>query len=148
MIYVFKDGSGFQKFPEPNAQSKPFLEISGTDEQKIITGSRYRMINSGEAIEFLTQAEIEAEDAETALTAERASMVVSRFQARAALLNAGLLSAAEAAISNSDAFTQLAWADAQEFRRNSPTVAALAPVLNLNDKQLDDLFRQAATIEA
>lgn len=73
---------------------------------------------------------------------------VTRFQARAALLAAGLLPSVEAAIASADQFTQIAWVDAQEFRRESPTMNALAVVLGLSSAQLDDLFRQAATIEA
>ena len=73
---------------------------------------------------------------------------VTRFQARAALAASGLLPSVEAAIASADQFTQIAWADAQEFRRESPTMNALAGVLGLSSAQLDDLFRQAATIEA
>ena len=73
---------------------------------------------------------------------------VSRFQARAALLQSDLLETAETAIQNGDAITKLVWADAQEFRRASPTVAAIAGVLSLTDSEVDDLFRLAITIEA
>lgn len=90
----------------------------------------------------------EEEKAAMALERERAGMVVSRFQARAALLQAGLLEQAEAAVAESDVIAQLAWADAQEFRRNSPTVATMSAKLGMTDDQLDELFRQAATIEA
>jgi len=41
-----------------------------------------------------------------------------------------------------------AWTDAQEFRRMSPTILALSDQLNLTEPEVDDLFRQAATIEA
>lgn len=73
---------------------------------------------------------------------------VSRFQARAALHQAGLLEAAEAAVATSDMIVRLAWQDAQEFRRDSPTVATLADALGLTPAQLDELFRQAAGIVA
>jgi hypothetical protein len=73
---------------------------------------------------------------------------VSRFQARAALLQSDLLETAETAIQNGDAITKLVWADAQEFRRASPTVAAIAGVLSLTESEVDDLFRLAITIEA
>lgn len=82
------------------------------------------------------------------LAAERARMVVSRFQARAALHNAGLLDDVEAAVAAADAFTKIAWADAVEFRRTSPTILTLAGAIGLNDAQLDDLFRAAAQIVA
>ncbi len=74
---------------------------------------------------------------------------VSRFQARAALHNAGLLPAVEAAIAASgDALAQIAWADAASFERSSPTVAAIAAGLGVTDSQIDDLFRAAAKIIA
>lgn len=82
------------------------------------------------------------------LAAERAGMVISRMQARIALHNAGLLSMVEAAVAAADPFVKIAWADAQEFRRNSPTIASLAGAVNLSPEQLDDLFRAAALIEA
>ena len=70
---------------------------------------------------------------------------VSRFQARAALHQSGKLSEVEAAIAESDLFTQMAWQDAQEFRRNSPTILALGDQLGLD---LDALFIAAAQIQA
>lgn len=83
-----------------------------------------------------------------ALDAERANMVVSRFQAKAALSSAGLLASAETAVSGADALTQLAWAEAVEFQRNSPAINTLASALSLSATDLDDLFRAAALIEA
>ena len=148
MIYLFKDGSGYQQFPEPAPGSSPYLEVTGTTEQRILNGDRYRLVSNGEVIEFPAQAEIDAEDAATALAAERASMVVSRFQARAALLQNNLLDTASGAIAQADAMSQLAWEDAQEFRRNSPLVISIGGALSLTDEQLDDLFRLAKTIEA
>lgn len=85
---------------------------------------------------------------EEELAAERSAMRVSRFQARAALHNVGLLASVEAAVAAADPFVQIAWQDASEFRRGSPTIAALAAALGLTDVQLDDLFRAAALIEA
>lgn len=73
---------------------------------------------------------------------------VSRFQARAALYNAGLLSAVEDAIGGADELVKMAWADAQEFRRNSPTILAMAAMLELTAEQVDDLFIAAAQIIA
>lgn len=75
---------------------------------------------------------------------------VTRFQARAALHLAGHLSAVEAAMADPgmDPLARLAWQDALEFVRASPTVAGLAGALGLTDAQIDDLFRLAATITA
>lgn len=74
---------------------------------------------------------------------------VTRFQARAALMAAGLLDAADQAVAASgDAFLQLAWKEAVGFPRNSPSIAALAPTLGLTEADVDDLFRAAAEIRA
>jgi len=70
---------------------------------------------------------------------------VSRLQAKAALLMAGKLAEVEAVVAASDALTQLAWAEAAEFRRDSPTIAALASGV-LTEAELDDLFAAAALI--
>lgn len=76
--------------------------------------------------------------------------VVSRFQARAALHLAGLLPQVEALMADpeTDTLARLAWTDAQEFRRTSPTLLAMASALSLTDAQLDALFVTAAGIEA
>lgn len=83
-----------------------------------------------------------------ALEHERARMRCSKFQAKAALLQTGLLEGAEAVVAEADALTQIAWADAVEFRRNSPTIKVLAGKMGLTDAQVDDLFRRAMEIEA
>lgn len=76
--------------------------------------------------------------------------VVSPFQAKAALRVQGLLLEVETLINDPecDPFVKLAWETAQEFRRTSPTILHIAVELNWTDKQLDDLFILAATIEA
>jgi hypothetical protein len=76
--------------------------------------------------------------------------VVSRFQARAALHLAGLLDDVNAMMADpaTPMLARLAWQDAQEFRRQSPTVLAMAAELNLTDAQIDQLFITAAAIEA
>jgi len=101
----------------------------------------------------LTDAEvaaIRAQQAAAAAAAEAAKVPesVTPFQAKAALLNAGLLDAVLAAIAAAPRITQLAWAEATEFRRTSPTVLMLAGALGLTSTQLDDLFKAAKGIEA
>lgn len=94
----------------------------------------------------------EATDAEIAAWESRriVPQVVSRFQARAALHQAGHLAAVEALMADPEtpALARLAWQDAQEFKRTSPTVIAMAGALGLNDAQIGDLFLAAATIQA
>lgn len=79
----------------------------------------------------------------------RAAMVVSRFQAKAAMLNAGLLAQAEAffALPDTPPLHKLAWAETVDFYRLSPLVVATGAALNLTDDQLDQLFVAAALIQ-
>ena len=84
------------------------------------------------------------------LQSKRDAMVVSRFQARAALHLAGYLARIEAymALETTDMLVKLAWQDASEFRRSSPTLLALAALLEMDDEKLDKLFATAKEILA
>lgn len=74
---------------------------------------------------------------------------VSRFQAKEALRQAGLLDQADAAVAASgNATLQNAWANANTFKRTSPGINALAPAIGLDDAGLDALFTAAAGIVA
>lgn len=72
---------------------------------------------------------------------------VSRYQARAALLEAGLLSDVEAYFASlpSDSLEKLAWQEAPTVTRASQALAAAASALGLTDEGLDELFLRAAT---
>ena len=72
---------------------------------------------------------------------------VSRFQALAALMDAGLLADVDMALADAGPLAQLAWAEASEFRRRSPMILAMADGLGLTDDDVDALFRAAAQIE-
>ena len=80
-------------------------------------------------------------------------MAVSRLQAKAALLQMGLLDQVEALMAGMDAMTQLAWREAISFDRSSPLLNALAPYLSwpdgtaLSESDIDQLFRLAQMIE-
>lgn len=75
---------------------------------------------------------------------------VTNFQARAALLAAGLFGQVDAAIKAQpqDSPAYQAWEYANDVTRNGTLVNSMAETLGLTSAQLDDLFRQAATIEA
>ncbi|MEM1079216.1 MAG: hypothetical protein AAGI09_11860 [Pseudomonadota bacterium] len=83
---------------------------------------------------------------EEALDAERAAMSCSRFQAKVVLEEAGLLASAEAAVQTLSSRQRMAWTDQDRFTRMSPTIIEVADILDLSPTQVDDLFRQAATI--
>lgn len=86
-------------------------------------------------------------DEAAVLAAERASMRVSSLQAKAALHGAGLLAGVQTYMATAGFLTQLAWAEATEFRRASALVAEIAGKFGLTDSAVDDLFRAAALIE-
>jgi hypothetical protein len=75
---------------------------------------------------------------------------VSRFQGRAALLQAGYLDAIEAYMANpaTQRLTRIAWEDAQDWERNSPTVLAMLALLGLSEAQGNQLFIVAKGITA
>lgn len=76
--------------------------------------------------------------------------VVSARQARLALLNAGLLDGAEAALealpSPQREAALIEWEYATEIRRDHTLIAAIAAALSLTEPQVDDLFRSAASL--
>lgn len=85
---------------------------------------------------------------ELELVHERHFMECSRFQAKAALLQVGKLSAIETIVSQAGPQAKLAWAEASTFKRTSPLLNQLAkhPLVNMSDEDLDDLFRIAVQV--
>lgn len=75
---------------------------------------------------------------------------VTAFQAKAALLQAGLLDDVEAMMASPDTprIVKLAWVEALMFERQSPTVQSLGSALGLDDAALDALFVTASGITA
>ncbi len=74
---------------------------------------------------------------------------VSRFQAKAALAISGKLEAVELVVKNSgNVVLQLAWAEATVFKRDSPSILALAGAVGLTEEDLDTLFVEASNIFA
>lgn len=76
---------------------------------------------------------------------------VSMRQAKRALLNAGLLDAADmaiAGIANETArrTAQIDWTSATEVRRDWPLVGTIAQALSLTDEQIDALFVAASQL--
>ncbi len=74
---------------------------------------------------------------------------VTNFQARAALLSAGLLGAVESFIAGlADPLATAAWEYSGVVARDSALVAAVQLALELSDAALDALFIAAAAISA
>ena len=93
---------------------------------------------------------LEAQVAELAPpTVNGVPQVVTRRQARQALLLAGLLDSVQAAISAIQDTTQrrlaqIEWDDSQNFERQRPLLISLATGLGLTSAQLDQLFVTAS----
>ena len=128
----------YQKLPQP--ECPPGFRVERSDDVQI-DGVWWIAWNLVE----MTAEEIAAE-----LAVWRANTVVSRFQARAALAGAGMLATVQAMMDDpaTPEITRLAWEDAIEFRRMSPTVLGMAVGLGLTDAELDGLFDVAKGIEA
>lgn len=75
---------------------------------------------------------------------------VTRFQALATLAAGGWLDTVYVYIDNLPRtdITRLAFENATDWERSSPTVNALATMLGLTDAQVDDLFTAAAQVSA
>ena len=78
------------------------------------------------------------------------ALSVSPFQAKAALQLAGMLEAVEAYMADpaTDPIVRLAWQHASEYKRQSPTVLAMAAHFGWTEAQLDQLFVTASGIVA
>lgn len=75
---------------------------------------------------------------------------VTRFQALAVLAAGGYLPTIRTYIATLDQnnVQRLAWENAADWERTSPTLNALAAMLGLSDAQVDDLFIAAAQVSA
>ena len=75
---------------------------------------------------------------------------VTRFQALAVLAAGGYLDTVRTYINTLDPnnVQRLAWENAADWERTSPTLNALAAMLGLSDAQVDDLFIAASNISA
>jgi len=75
---------------------------------------------------------------------------VTRFQALAVLAAGGYLPTIKTYIATlgEDDITRLAWENATDWERTSPTLNALAAMLGLTDTEVDDLFVAAAQVSA
>jgi hypothetical protein len=75
---------------------------------------------------------------------------VTRFQALAVLAAGGYLPTIRTYIATlgEDNITRLAWDHAADWERTSPTLNALATMLNLTSTEVDDLFIAAAQVSA
>lgn len=89
---------------------------------------------------------IEVTDPEPPPPTQPQTTVVSMFQARAALIQAGLFDTVDAYLKQAGGVHLQAWEYAAEVRRDSALVQAMAQQLELTEQQVADLFDTASTI--
>lgn len=83
------------------------------------------------------------------IPASTVPQVITSFQAKAALSQAGLYSKVNTYMTTTaPELQQIAWAEASTFDRNDSFIAALAPALGLTDSQVDQLFIVGVTLQA
>ncbi len=75
--------------------------------------------------------------------------VITSYQAKCALADAGLYEMVEVAINAPDTPVRikLAWREGLNFQRNNPMILLLTDKLGLTDEQVDALFNAALAIE-
>lgn len=91
-----------------------------------------------------TQAEIEAVDTEAIPPPVPVS--ATPRQARLALLQAGLLDQAQAAVDAAGPAAKITWDYALEIRREDPLIVGIGVLLGITSEQIDNLFRTANTL--
>ena len=70
---------------------------------------------------------------------------ISSFQAKAALVSAGLYTQVQAYIATLSMVDQLRWQEATTFRRDNEYLVAIANGLGLSEQEVDDLFELGRT---
>jgi hypothetical protein len=74
-------------------------------------------------------------------------VTINRHQAKIVLLNHGLLDQVNTLMESADPAMVIAWTEAPSFRRNSPTLLAMATALNLTESEVDALFAEALAVD-
>jgi len=74
--------------------------------------------------------------------------VIPAWKGKAALREAGLLGAVEAAVAAAGGRVQDAWVGASEWSRDSEVLSNLAVTLGLRADQIDKIFRDASAIQS
>lgn len=101
-------------------------------------GDTARLLADWELVEFAPQPSVPL---------DLSNATINRHQAKIVLLRHGLLDVVDAIIANGTAEMQLAWKEAPQFRRNSPTLLEMAIALELTDAHVDALFAEAMQVD-
>jgi hypothetical protein len=106
-----------------------------------------RYMEGGEVIEMTEAEEAEFRAMQATIHAEsKANATVLRHQAKIALIRAGLMTGAEAAIAEAGPEAAIWWAEAPVFERGHPLINSIGTALGLTETQIDDLFMAAAAV--
>ncbi len=107
----------------------------------------YTVLSDEDYTLYLSQTKFNSID-----TLKRVPKVVTPRQIRTALVLSGfLISSIESAINSlpepQKSITFIAWDYSTEFQRDNPLIMSMAPMLGLNESQIDDLFIYAAGLQ-
>jgi len=144
-VFLDKEGinPNFEGFRAPSSDGSEYLETRPYDEMPDDTDLSQYIVESG-VLRVMTSEEL------VGSLLPPVPLKVSMRQARLALLNQNLLSSVDAAIASlvdpQKSQVQIEWEYSQEVERGRPFVLLLGGALGLDDSQLDDLFRLAATL--
>lgn len=99
-----------------------------------------------DGLEWLDEQQVapSQEEIDAQLAKLRVPETVTPRQARIALLSAGLLDKAQAAVDAAGGATKITWEYATEFSRVEPLIDAIGQQLGLSDEQIDALFVYAS----
>lgn len=105
-------------------------------------------VTGEDTIVYLTDEEIAEREAGQAALLLMVPTEVSPYQARVALLDAGLLPAVEQFIASPTCpeKARIAWEYATIINRHSVFITSIGKLLNLTEEQIDDLFRYAGNV--
>lgn len=148
-LNLLKDESELKKL----GWYKVVIDSPQYDEQtQILSGYNYTYDSENDRIVqtaiIIDKPVLTPEELEQRLQEKRMAMVCTNYQARQALILAGLYNSVELAMSdpNVDLSAKVAWEYAGNFYRISPFISSIAVSLGLTDEQLDSLFEQAMSI--
>lgn len=149
LIYAYRSSdmcyTGSVEVPDGTTAIPPFHDFTAPPEQE---GSHAVMTWQGW---ILAEGPIPPDpQPEIDLQNWRNSATCTPFQGRMALINGGLMSQVEAIIADPSTpeETKVAWEYAIQWRRASPLIENLGAALGLTAEQIDDLFKEAQTIQA
>jgi len=129
---------------ETLTSDKATLESTNAELQTLVSTLTAESDSAGSQLEAANERISTLETRITELTAEPEVPIVSRRQARLALLEMGFFEAVESAVYDGPKAGQIEY-EADTWRRDNPTLIAMAKALGMSDEQIDQFFALASS---